>query len=110
MGAITINTILTFAAVAVVMAIVIIDTAPTIPAVPLVVALCAMAATVPVAVYPFTYTIWLAIDLRVHPPDQTELDDAAAACAESSTRTATLPAGARRSGGRGGRGGRSPRT
>jgi hypothetical protein len=83
-GALTINTIITFAAVIVVMAVVVIVTAPDVPAVPLVAALTAVGVMMPVVIYPFTYTIWLAIDLRVHPPDRTELDEALGAMAVTS--------------------------
>ena len=75
-GALTINTILTFATVIVVMAAVIMATLPDIPAVLLVCVLAVVAVVMPVAVYPFTYTIWLAFDLRVYPPEPTELDEA----------------------------------
>lgn len=79
MGAIAINTVLTFGLLAAAMTIGFILTVPDVPVQPLVLALFGVAIVVPVVAYPWTYTIWLAFDLAVHPPDRAELDDAAAA-------------------------------
>lgn len=90
LGALTMNTILTFGALAVGMAIAFVATSPDIPVVPVVLVLGAIAIVMPIVIYPFTYTVWLAFDLRVHPPDPAELADAAAAVAG-----AAAPAGER---------------
>ena len=45
----------------------------------MVIGLSVAAVLIPIIIYPFTYTIWLALDLTVHPPDQAELDQARAA-------------------------------
>lgn len=81
LGAVTVNTIVTFGALTVAMAVGFVLTAPDIPVLPFVLSLFAMAVVVPVAVYPFTYTLWLAFDLAVHPPDEAELRDAMLAIA-----------------------------
>jgi uncharacterized protein (DUF983 family) len=81
LGALTMNTILTFATVTIVMVAVIVATVPDIPALRLVGSLAVVAVVMPIAIYPFTYTLWLAFDLRVHPPDAAELAEASAAVA-----------------------------
>ena len=70
-GAITINTILTFGAILVVLVVGMIVTYPEI-------------AVVPIVVFPFTYTIWGAIDLAMHPLQPAEAADAARAVAARS--------------------------
>lgn len=84
LGALALNTVLTFGALAVAMAVGFIATSPDIAVVPMVVGLGAVAIVMPIAIYPFTYTIWLAVDLRVHPPEPAELAAADAAVAASS--------------------------
>lgn len=83
LGALTMNTILTFGALAVGMTVAFVVTSPDIPVVPVVAVLGAIAVVMPVVIYPFTYTVWLAFDLRVHPPDAAELAEAAAAVGAS---------------------------
>lgn len=70
------NTIITFGSLTIAMIIGFVVTAPDIPVLPFVLGLFVMALLVPVIVYPFTYTIWLAFDLAVHPPDEVELLEA----------------------------------
>jgi uncharacterized protein (DUF983 family) len=77
LGALTVNTILTFGALTIGMVIGFVTTWPDIAVLPLVVGLGAIAVVMPIAIYPLTYTVWLAFDLRVHPPDPAELADAA---------------------------------
>ena len=81
LGAITINTILTFIALTVGMAIGFVVTYPDIPVVRLVLSLIGIAVLMPIVIYPFTFTIWLAIDLAVHRPAVAELAEAVAAVA-----------------------------
>jgi len=81
LGAITINTILTFIALTVGMAFGFIVTYPDIPVVRLVLSLIGIAVLMPIVIYPFTFTIWLAIDLAVHRPAVAELAEAVAAVA-----------------------------
>ena len=79
LGAITINTILTFGAILVVLVVGMIVTYPDIAVVPIVAGCVAVAVAVPVVVFPFTYTIWGAIDLAMHPLQPDEAADAASA-------------------------------
>lgn len=73
MGAVTVNTAITFGAVAICMAVGFVATAPDIPVAPLMLAIGAVGVVVPVVAYPFSYTLWLAFDLAVHPPEADEL-------------------------------------
>jgi uncharacterized protein (DUF983 family) len=79
LGAITINTILTFIVLTAAMTIGFITTSPDIPVLPMVLSLVGVAVLMPIIIYPFTFTIWLALDLAVHRPDAAELAAAAAA-------------------------------
>jgi uncharacterized protein (DUF983 family) len=79
LGAVTMNTVVTFGALTLLMAIGFVATAPDIPVLPFVLGLAVAAVLVPIALYPFTYTMWLAFDLAVHPPEQAELDAARSA-------------------------------
>ncbi len=79
LGAVTVNTIVTFGALVVAMTVGFIITAPDIPVLPFVLLLFGVAFVLPLAIYPFTYTAWLAFDLAVHPPEPAELEAAAAA-------------------------------
>jgi ABC-type proline/glycine betaine transport system permease subunit len=81
------NTIVTFGALTIFMVVGFIMTVPDVPVFGFVVGLMAIGIVLPILIYPFTYTMWLALDLTVHPPDDAELARAAAACAE--TRRAT---------------------
>lgn len=75
------NTIVTFGALTVAMVVGFVATSPDIPVLPFVVGLAMVAVVVPVLIYPFTYTMWLAFDLAVHPPEAAELQQARAAVA-----------------------------
>ena len=78
-GAITINTILTFGAILVVLVVGMIVTYPDIAVVPIVTGCLVVAVFVPIVAFPFTYTIWGAIDLAMHPLQPAEAADAARA-------------------------------
>ena len=54
-------------------------TSPDIPVFPMVMSLVGVAVVMPIVIYPFTYTIWLAFDLAVRRPEAPELSAAAAA-------------------------------
>ena len=71
------NTMVTFGAIVVGMAVGLVLTAPDIPVVLLCSILAGIAAVMPVLIYPFTYTLWLAFDLATHPPEVVELAEAA---------------------------------
>jgi uncharacterized protein (DUF983 family) len=83
-GAITINTILTFGAILVVLVVGMIVTYPDIAVVPIVAGCVIVAVLVPIVVFPFTYLIWGAIDLAMHPVQPAEAADAARALAARS--------------------------
>jgi uncharacterized protein (DUF983 family) len=79
LGAVTINTVLTFIVLTAAMTIGFIRTSPDIPVLPMVLSLVGVAILMPIVIYPFTFTIWLALDLAVHRPDAAELGEAAVA-------------------------------
>lgn len=79
LGAVTINTIVTFGLMAVALVGGLIATAPDFATVPVVVATVAVAVIVPIAFYPFSYTLWAAVDLKMRPLEPDEIADARAA-------------------------------
>lgn len=79
LGAVIMNTFVTFGALTIAMTVGFILTAPDIPVMPFVLALMVVALVVPIVIYPFTYVMWFAFELAVHPPDAAELADASAA-------------------------------
>jgi uncharacterized protein (DUF983 family) len=79
LGAVTINTVLTFIVLVAAMTVGFIRTSPDIPILPMILSLVGVATLMPIVIYPFTFTIWLALDLAVHRPDAAELADATAA-------------------------------
>ena len=81
LGAVTINTILTFIVLVAAMTVGFVVTSPDIPVMPMVLSLIGVAVLMPIVIYPFTFTIWLAFDLATHRPDAAELAQAAAAVA-----------------------------
>ncbi len=72
-GSLGVNTIVSFGALLATIVGGVIATAPDIPVVPLTVASCAVAVAVPLLAFPFTRTIWSAIDLLMNPPAAGEL-------------------------------------
>lgn len=67
------NTVITMFVLVVAMAISLVVTIPDVPVGKLIISLSIVAVALPVIIYPFTYTLWLALDLTVHPPDKAEL-------------------------------------
>ena len=84
LGEVTMNTIVTFGLLAVAIAVGIIVWYPDIPLVPLTVLVVAIAIIVPIAFYPFSSTLWAAIDLSMHPLEPDQIADAAAHAGGSS--------------------------
>ena len=84
LGAMTINTIVTFGCLAAVVVVGMLATYPDVAVFPLVVLSIAVAVIVPLAFYPFSYTLWAAIELKMKPLDAAESADAAAALAAGS--------------------------
>ncbi len=81
LGAVTLNTVMTFIVLTICMTVGFIMTSPDIPVLPFVLSLVGIAVLMPIVIYPFTFTLWLAIDLAVHRLDEAELAKAAAAVA-----------------------------
>jgi hypothetical protein len=79
LGAITMNTILTFGAILIVLVVGMVVTYPEIATVPIMAGCAAVAVVVPIVAYPFTHTVWAAVDLAMHPLDAAAVADAAAA-------------------------------
>jgi uncharacterized protein (DUF983 family) len=84
LGAVTMSTIITFGAIAICMGVGFAVTVPDVPVVPMLIGIGLVALCTPIAVYPLSYTLWLAFDLAVHPPEPAELDAAARALEETS--------------------------
>jgi uncharacterized protein (DUF983 family) len=78
LGPITMNTVITFGLVGVVLVAGLILTLPGIDPWPIIVACVAVAVVVPVVIYPITWTLWAALDLRSSPLTPEEEADAAA--------------------------------
>jgi uncharacterized protein (DUF983 family) len=76
LGEVTMNTIVTFGLLAVVIVVGIVITYPDVPTVPLMLAALAVAVVVPVVFYPFSSTLWAAVDLTMHPLDEAAVADA----------------------------------
>jgi len=77
------NTVVTTATLVLAMAISLVITVPDVPVRTLVVVLGIVAVVMPIIVYPFTYTLWLAVELTVNPPDKAELAQADLAVAKA---------------------------
>jgi uncharacterized protein (DUF983 family) len=78
LGALTINTIVTFGLLAAVLLVGSILSYPDIAVGPMLIAAAAVAVVVPIVFYPFSYTIWAAVDLTMRPLEAAEQADAAA--------------------------------
>jgi hypothetical protein len=77
-GALTINTIVTFGLLAVVLVVGIVLSYPDIALVPILAAAAVVTVLVPIVGYPFSYTIWAAVDLTMRPLEPAEVADAEA--------------------------------
>ena len=77
------NTVVTSVTLVLAMAISLVITVPDVPVRTLVVVLGIVAVVMPIIVYPFTYTLWLAVELTVNPPDKAELAQADLAVAKA---------------------------
>jgi ABC-type uncharacterized transport system permease subunit len=74
LGSMTINVILTFGAVIVVMVAGLVAGVATVP---LAIATVVVGVAVPLLAYPFTQTVWFAVDLSMRRPEAKELAEAA---------------------------------
>ncbi len=77
-GSLGLNTIVTFSVLFWVIVAGTLLTAPDVPVGPLVAASVAVGVGLPLALFPFTRTAWLAIDLLMRPPTTAEVDASAA--------------------------------
>jgi hypothetical protein len=84
LGAMTVNIFVTFGCLAAVLVVGSVATYPDIAVVPLVALSIVIAVVVPLAFYPFSYTLWAAIELKMRPLEPAEATDAAAAVAADS--------------------------
>jgi uncharacterized protein (DUF983 family) len=78
LGPITINTVITFGLVGIVLVGGLLATLPEIDPWPVVIPCVAIAVVVPIVIYPITWTIWAALDLRWSPLSAEEVADASA--------------------------------
>lgn len=86
LGATSINVIVTLGTILTTLIVGFLVTMPDIPVIPLMAIALVMGSTMPLLVYPFTQTIWLAVDLLMRKPDEDELADwALASAAEPGT-------------------------
>jgi uncharacterized protein (DUF983 family) len=74
LGATTVNIIVVFAVLIAGLAIGVITTVPDIPVLGLALGLGAVAAVLPIVLYPVSYTLWQAVDLAMRPPDAGDPD------------------------------------
>ena len=77
LGAATVNAILTFGMLVLLSALSVISTYPDVAVAPLIVSLGAAAVIMPIVFYPFTYTIWFAVELMMEPPSPADIAAAA---------------------------------
>ena len=77
LGAAAMNIIMTGGSLLFVMAIGVFATYPEVPTWPLIAIVGSVALIVGIGGFPTSYTVWLAIDLRLRPPDEAEVADAA---------------------------------
>lgn len=78
LGAAAMNIIMTGGSLLFVMAVGVIATYPEVPTWPLIAVVGSVALIVGIGGFPTSYTVWLAIDLRLRPLDESEVADAAA--------------------------------
>lgn len=95
LGPIALNVVFTFFSLAVIMIVAFVTTGPDYNVAGLMSLVIGAAIVLPLIFHPFTYTLWLAFDLAVHPPDQRELAEAEAAVAAAA---GVAPGGALASG------------
>ena len=79
LGSIALNSLFTFLTLAVGMVVAFVSTAPDFPVRAMMIGFMAGALVLPLIFYPFTNTLWLAVDLLSHKPEEAELAAAAAA-------------------------------
>lgn len=88
LGPVALNLLFTFFSLAVGMVVAFVATSPNFPVRAMTIGFMGAAIVLPLIFYPFTNTLWLAIDLLAHKPDEAELADAARAVSASPRRKA----------------------
>lgn len=83
LGPIALNVVFTFFSLAVIMTVAFIATSPDYDVAALTALVVGAAIVLPLVFHPFTYTLWLAFDLAVHPPEEREVADADAFVAQN---------------------------
>ncbi len=81
LGPIALNIVITFFTIGVGMVVAFVATAPDFPVTALTLGFVGGAIVIPLLAFPFTNTLWMAVDLLSHKPDERELAEAAAAVA-----------------------------
>jgi hypothetical protein len=78
LGSMTVALVLNIGIIVTALAMAIVFTVPDVPVLTLYLVLASTAVIVPIATWPMTHTIWMAIDLRFRPVDIDEAEEAAA--------------------------------
>lgn len=86
LGSMTVALVVNISLVVVVLGVAIALTVPDVPVLTLTLVLSATAVTVPIATWPLSHTVWMALDLRFRPLDAGEISEAAAWTASHETR------------------------
>jgi hypothetical protein len=79
LGALVVNIIVSLGSLIIAMVVVMVATYPDIDVLPTTVVFVVLSVVVPTFMYPISFTLWSAIDLRLRPPQAAELADMAAA-------------------------------
>lgn len=90
LGSVGLNFLFTFFTLAVGMVVTFVATSPDFPVRAMTVGFMAAAIVLPLFLFPFTNTLWLAVDLLAHKPDAAELAEAADAVAASASPRRTV--------------------
>ena len=77
LGAASVNALLCLGALVAAGAVSIVITYPEVAVQPLLMVLGAAAIVLPIVLYPFSYTLWFAIELMMEPPSEADILDAA---------------------------------
>jgi uncharacterized protein (DUF983 family) len=75
LGAITVNTIVTFGLIALTLAVGFVVTWPDPAVVPILLVAGLIALAVPIAIYPITHTLWATFDFATRPPEPADLEE-----------------------------------
>lgn len=86
LGSMTVALVVNISLIVAVLGVAIALTVPDIPVLTLTLVLSATAITVPIATWPLSHTVWMALDLRFRPLDDGEISEAATWVARNETR------------------------